>query len=164
MKYKFKTVPYQHQLDSFNQFRYASIVAFNADMGVGKSKMAIDIIAYRNRIKDVDRVVVIAPNGVHAQWLDEQFPDHCPVPYKSLIYSSSRSNKVLRKQDSFFFTCRATEALCVLAINIESFARAKGMELVNRLFSTSKQVCAVIVDEAHSISSYPKSSPRHHGS
>jgi len=151
MDYEFKTEPFPHQSECFKEFKFAKIVALNADMGVGKTKMAIDILAFRHLLNDVDRVVVIAPNGVHAQWLDGQFPKHCPVAYEGHVYTASRTNKNLRSQDLFFYNCKESKALCVLTINIETFARDKGLQLVDRLFATSRTGVAIVVDEASKI-------------
>jgi len=149
--FEFKTKPYKHQVESFHKFKYAKIAALNADMGVGKTKMAIDLLAFRHFIGAIDRVVVIAPNGVHAQWLDQQFPEHCPVAYEGLVYTASKTLKNVKMQDLFFYNCKESSSLCVMTINIESFARKTGLDLVNRLFSTSKKGCAVVVDEASKI-------------
>jgi len=149
--YEFKTKPFKHQLDFFKKYRYKDIVALNADMGVGKSKMAIDMLSFRYLEGHIDRVIIIAPNGVHAQWLDEQFPEHCPCKYEGLVYTSKRTNKELKKQDRFFLGARYNNKLHVLTINIQSFARDKGLELVNRFFRTATMGCAVVVDEASTI-------------
>ena len=142
---KFKTKPFAHQLEAFEKFKDAKIMALNADMGVGKTKIAIDIAVYKYLIGEVDRVFVIAPSGIHHQWVDEQIPEHCGVEHTSLSYNSKKTLKVLREIDHFFYNL--TGKLAFFTVNIESFARPIGLELADRFFKGCDKGM-IIVDEA----------------
>lgn len=53
--------------------------AYLADMGTGKSKAAVDDAAFHFARGELDRVLVISPNGVDEQWVDKVLPEHWPL-------------------------------------------------------------------------------------
>ena len=151
MKMDFKTVPFPHQLEAFNRFKDHHYFALLADMGTGKSKIAIDICAYKNLLDQTDRVLIIAPNSVHPQWLDEQFPVHCPIPWRGFSYSSNKTLTFLRSMDRFFRETKESTRLSVFTLNFEAFVRPTGLELARRFINTSRKNPVIIVDEASRI-------------
>ena len=155
MSFKFKTEPFPHQQECFDRFKDhpTNYLALLADMGVGKSKIAIDIAAYKWLKGSHDRVIVIAPSSVHNQWLDEQFPEHCAVEWHGKSYSPKKTQTELRVMDTFIRRCAGSKKLLILTINYESFIKRKGigLELCKRFISTSKKPPFIIVDEASRI-------------
>lgn len=152
MEFKFKTKPFPHQQEAFDKHKDQDFLALLADMGTGKSKIAIDIIAYKYLKGLHNRVLVIAPNAVHPQWADEQFPIHCPVPFEALSYSVKKTNKVIKERDMFMLQSKVDdERLRVFTINIEAFARDAGLKVAQQFLNTSKKPPAIIVDEASRI-------------
>ncbi len=151
MMYKYKTKPFPHQEEAFDIFKDDNVIAVNGDMGIGKSKIAIDIVSYRYQQGTIDNVLIIAPNGVHDQWVTEQFEEHCPVEYLAHVKQSKTTVGYLRTVDMFMFQCKADRRMRVLAVNIESLHTAKGMEYMTRFIKTSSKGCAIIVDEASTI-------------
>ena len=84
----FKTKPYKHQLDAFNKFKDREYFALFMDMGTGKTKTALDIAAYKFLKKEINAVLIIAPNNVHMQWIQEQVPIHLAVEHKCFVWES----------------------------------------------------------------------------
>lgn len=153
MKFEFKTEPFSHQAEAFERFKDASVYALLADMGTGKSKIAVDTTGYKFAHGITDRVLIVAPSTVHPQWIDEQFPIHCSVPWEGLSYSRSKRNEYLKAQDKFFMECKygVGESLRVLTINFESFSRETGIEIASRFLKSSRSRPTIIIDEASRI-------------
>ncbi|MCP3686608.1 MAG: DEAD/DEAH box helicase family protein, partial [bacterium] len=149
--FEFKTTPYPHQMDAFNRFKDSRILALLCDMGTGKTKIAIDISAHKYLKGEHDRILVIGPNIVHQQWINEQFPIHCPVPWRGISYKSKKTMKNLRAMDSFLIRSIQWDELLVLTINYESFVRPIGTEIATRFFETSSMAPIIILDEASRI-------------
>jgi len=149
---KFKTHPYQHQLEAFNRFKDAEYFALFADMGTGKSKIAIDVCAHHYEQKHVEACLVIAPNNVHAQWVKEQFPLHCPVPYRPMVWSSGKYGQRSWKQRLDLFIAEPMPALKVLAVNVEAFQSDTVVPVVASLVKNFR--CFIIVDEATRIKNH----------
>ena len=145
---KFKTKPFPHQLTEFERAKDKKHWALNMDMGTGKTKVALDIVAYKHLQGKVDRVLIVAPSGVHAQWITEQIPEHCAVPYAAHLYTSKKTIKYLRSQDRFLYDCKAGEDFAFMAMNIEAFAKPTGLELAKKFLFTTRSDVAIIIDEA----------------
>ena len=148
---EFKTKPFPHQRECYDKFKHAQYGAIFADMGTGKSKMAIDIVLSKYVHGVHDRVVIIAPIAVGLQWHKEQLPTHCGVPFQSYVYRSGSLVKHKRAQAKFFADCKFNEDLQVFIINFEAFVKGKGNALVKTFCSTSNKAPAFIIDEASRI-------------
>ncbi len=72
----FKTPPYLHQLREFEASADLSARALLWQMRTGKTKVVIDTACHLAREGRVDAVVVIAPNGVHENWIRRELPAH----------------------------------------------------------------------------------------
>ena len=75
------------------------------DMGLGKTKTAIDIAVYKYLRGEIEAVMLIAPNGVHVQWVSEQMPLHCNVEYEAFIWDSAKlGRKYYKAEGNKFFS------------------------------------------------------------
>lgn len=66
------------------------------EMGLGKSKQLVDTAAHLWRHGDIAAVLVVAPNGVHANWLGQELPAHQPLDVSMVghtWYSSRAATK-----------------------------------------------------------------------
>ena len=65
MEYAYRTEPYQHQRDAFEQSAERSNYAYFMEMGCGKSKVLIDNAAYLFEAGRITTLVIVAPKGVY---------------------------------------------------------------------------------------------------
>ena len=74
----------------------------------------------------IDAVVVVAPNGVHQNWVLNELPVHMPdfIDYKAHFYqaASSSSKKQLKQWDAVF----KHPGLKIFCFNIESASNKRG--------------------------------------
>lgn len=121
-RFKFKTEPFAHQLNAFNILKDDEFMGLFMDMGTGKTKLAIDIATYKYLKGDITAIAIIAPNHVHEQWLDEQYPEHCAISYKVFKWVSGKQNGRLfgRLLDEFCVE-PIRGKLKVFALNVEAF-------------------------------------------
>jgi len=147
---KFKTKPYAHQLKVWDESKDAEQWALLLEMGCGKTKVTIDTIAYLALKNEINAVLVIAPNGVHRQWVTGEIPIHMPdnVPYDSVIWQSSKNTKAYRKQLDLLL--KDTGELKILAMNVEAFSTKKGTEFANKFLDRWPENL-VAVDESSKI-------------
>ena len=78
MDKEYKTQPFSYQLADLLETREAFNYALFYEQGLGKTKMAIDTAAYLFRKGWIDFVMIVAPNDVHRNWIEEQLPVHLP--------------------------------------------------------------------------------------
>ena len=86
----FKTRPFDHQRKAFYLSRDKESFALLMEQGTGKTKVVIDNAAYLYGQGKITALVVIAPNGVHRNWLSKEIPDHMPewCPSRTVYYHS----------------------------------------------------------------------------
>lgn len=144
--FEFKTAPYAHQAVAFDTFKDFPYFAQFAEMGTGKSKIAIDIGVYKYLIDDIDAILIIAPNNVHAQWLKEQFPEHCSIPYRSFLWQSSKRPTKHYQISLDQFIIPKFKELKVFSTNVEAFQSEGVIPSVAKYVKNNR--CFIIVDEA----------------
>jgi SNF2 family DNA or RNA helicase len=150
--YEFKTKPYEHQKKAWMLARDSHAFAYLMDMGTGKTKTGIDDIAYQFEKDRIDTVIILAPNGVHSQWIEEQLPDHLPdrIKHKAMYYSSYLKAKEKRKLEA---TLAFKDGLRIIAMNIEALSYASGEKFAKKLVNSSKKIM-VVLDESSRIKYY----------
>lgn len=153
--FKFKTKPYDHQEKAFLLSRNLKVFGLFLEMGCGKTKISIDALVWAYQQKLIDTVLIIAPNGVHAQWVNEQFPQHNPIPDKTVTvtYYASSTAKV-QKQLKSLLDIKPGSKLRVLSMNIDALSRNPGAGIryaIDYLKTSTPDKCLIIIDESSRI-------------
>lgn len=143
VRFDWKTEPFDHQRKAFAFARSRPFFGLFMEMGTGKSKVGADVMAAKWSAGEIDAVVIVAPNGVHAQWAAQQIPTHLPdwVSRKVHVHRAGKAYPRWALDSS-----RDTSALLVLCINAEALSHASGREAMAR-FMTGRRVF-LIVDES----------------
>lgn len=140
----FKTRPFDHQLKALGLSLGKHCFGYFMEQGTGKTKLAIDNFSTLYIRGEIDRVLIIAPNGVHRQWILEQVPAHIfeDIDYKAISYQSGRNS-----ENSEIF--KKFDGLKILAMNVECFSAQSGLEFAKKFLTDGKSM--VIVDESSRI-------------
>ena len=148
MNYKFKTKPYQHQLNALALSWEKEYFAYFMEMGTGKSKVLIDNIAMLYDKGKINGALIIAPKGVIGTWYKDQIPNHMPdhVEYKAVMWQANINIKQQKKLDTLFET---GEDLHILVMNVESFSTKKGIEFAYKFLSCHNTM--MTIDESTTI-------------
>jgi Superfamily II DNA/RNA helicases, SNF2 family len=142
----FKTTPYPHQLRFFERFKDSEYFALFMDMGTGKTKVALDIAAHKFLTGQITAMLVIAPNHVHEQWVNEQCPMHLAVPYRPFVWHSSWVGRSYYTNQLREFTVSLMpEYLKVLAVNVEAFQSDTIVPFIADFVHSNE--CFIVVDE-----------------
>ena len=146
--YKFKTKPYEHQKDALKKCWNKESFAIFAEMGTGKTKIALDNACILYNQGKIDRLLVIAPKGTYMNWVDQEIPIHIPdyVEKEVLAWKPSTSQKYKAELKSIasFNNFR----LKIFVMNVEALSTKKGTRVAN-LFLIGKSM--MIVDESTTI-------------
>ena len=148
MNYRFKTKPYQHQLNALALSWERPYFAYFMEMGTGKSKVLIDNIAMLYDKGKINGALIIAPKGVIGTWYKDQIPNHMPdhVEYKAVMWQANINIKQQKKLDTLFET---GEDLHILVMNVESFSTKKGIEFAYKFLSCHNTM--MTIDESTTI-------------
>jgi hypothetical protein len=147
--FPFRLPPYQHQWDEFSRHRDDDARALLWTMRTGKTKSILDTVCYRySDRRDIDGLLIIAPNGVHVNWVRRQLPAHmwgC-VDHYAHAYQSSEAHK--QSHAASLERCLDyRDGLAVLSINSESLRYPKVKALIIR-FMRGRRLF-LVADESH---------------
>jgi len=78
VSYEYKTVPFDHQREDFENTREKRAWAHFHEQGTGKSKIVVDSAAYMYEEGEINGLLVLAPNAVHQNWRTDEMPTHLP--------------------------------------------------------------------------------------
>ena len=78
MQINYKTEPRQHQREWLEKHADDIAHAIHFEQGTGKTKLAIDNIAYLYQTSKIDGALIIAPPGIDLNWMLDEIPTHLP--------------------------------------------------------------------------------------
>ena len=118
--YPYKTKPYEHQAKAFALSRDERLFALLMDMGTGKSKVIIDTAAWLYMHGRIRGLAVLAPNGVHQSWIDNEIPAHMPewTQYRAACWGSNMKAQQRKQHEALY---EPGEGLRILSMNLEAF-------------------------------------------
>jgi len=151
MIYEPKTKPFDHQARLFKETGDLQAHAVLWEQGTGKTKPTIDIFASKFEDDVIDGVIVVAPNGVHLNWMNDELPTHLPdrIAKKTKVVdfkSNKASTKWHQKQLDDHL---GHDGLAVLLISYNGFMTKAGKNAVWKFLKRRR--CFYILDEAHNI-------------
>ena len=148
MQYKFKTKPYEHQLEALKRSWNKREYAYFMEMGTGKSKVLIDNIAILYDKGGIDAAIIVAPKGVYRNWSEKELPAHMPEHIESQIAVwNPAPTKAQKKELVKLF--ESNHDLKILVINVEAFSTKKGVTFVEKFILAHNPMLAI--DESTTI-------------
>tara|TARA_R110002012_G_scaffold90836_3_gene221766 strand:- start:49 stop:1491 length:1443 start_codon:yes stop_codon:yes gene_type:complete len=124
--YVYKTEPYQHQKEIFESSWKARHYALFLEMGTGKTKIAIDSLAALYEAKNINTVLIVAPKGVYANWVEKEIPQHLPDRINcKIVQWQPNITKKFREALTELADPKHTD-LHILAMNVEALSTIKG--------------------------------------
>lgn len=145
----FKTTPFGHQLDEFTSHREAEARALLWEQGTGKTKLILDTVAWLYLNKKMTGLLIVAPNGVHENWLKDQFPQHYPLDEHTSVQWDSKRAATKAFQTKLRLMMENPTGLAVLTINYEAIITPKGKAAVERFMALHDVM--MVCDESHRI-------------
>jgi SNF2 family DNA or RNA helicase len=150
MNYKFKTKPFEHQLDALEASCDKEVFAYFMEMGTGKSKVLLDNAAILYDKGEINALLIIAPKGVYKNWYDSEIPIHLPdhIDKKIVLWKTSdKSVKQLKILNTLF---ESGTDLRILIMNVESFSSGDGASFAYKFLSAHPK-SMIAIDEATTI-------------
>jgi len=142
--YQYKTKPYQHQRDALNKGALSKNYAYFMEMGTGKTKVIIDNVAYLYQHKEIKEVIVIAPNSVYRNWVQE-ISDHSPITPYIWCWKVNKEIELLRAGTS--------NILIYILMNVEALSHKSGQRWLHQRLNLNGKVSMMVIDESTTIKS-----------
>ena len=148
MKYKFKTKPYEHQLDALKKSWNKENFAYFMEMGTGKTKVLIDNVSMLYDKGKIDGVLIVAPKGVVKTWYEQELPTHLPnhIENVTILWQSHITKTQREKLESLF---EIETAFHILIMNVEALSTDKGVKFARKFLVSHKALMAI--DESTTI-------------
>lgn len=139
---------FKHQQDLLDATRDATAWAVLFEQGLGKTAPTIRTVEHLYRIDRIDAAVVVAPNGVHRNWISDELPRHSGMPWRGLDWHSDRGKGQDKAVDKLVTPAvgRRTE-LAWLAITYEGVMTPRGRAAVLK-FKDRFRRFLLVIDEA----------------
>lgn len=147
----FKVQPYEHQRMALNFIRKRLYYALLMEQGTGKTAVLLNDGARRWGAGELDGTLVLAPNGVHANWTLREIPTHMPdwVQLTSAAWYASPNRSETSALDELF-SAHAGRSLRILTMNWEALITKDGWEMALR-FARSCGRLFLVGDESQRI-------------
>lgn len=144
--------PLAHQKEEFVEHRDTPQRALLWDPGTGKSKSAIDKMAYLFMTGKIDTVIIMAKKGEYSNWKFVELPEHMPtdVDYVCEIYRSGLKEWEKQKLRDLV---KPSDKLRILNINIESVTH-EGGQVARAFAKTRKKGLMFVLDESTAAKSH----------
>lgn len=141
----FKTKPFDHQLKCFEISKDAEFYGLFFEQGCGKTKVVIDTTVHLFKEKKIDTLLIIAPNGVHKNWITDELPIHCNIEYEAFCWNGTINKENITQLEK----THKSKKLRIYSFNIECFVGLKQQELLRSIISSNK--CLLALDESQTI-------------
>ena len=128
MTYTPKTEPFPHQKEVIERTRDVPGFALFHEMGLGKSKIAIDSVGHLFMEGKLNGLMVLAPKAVAPNWVNDELPTHLGVPYQVFLWDTGKAG-TKRYQDALAnFLMAPSDQLAVLVMSYDAIMteRTKG--------------------------------------
>jgi SNF2 family DNA or RNA helicase len=137
-----------HQNEGLNISCYRHAFALYLEMGLGKTALAIANFCILYLEKKIEGVLILAPKGVHKQWIAEEIPKH--------IDPSISLNMTLWSNQSAYESSelKVNGALNIFALNIDAVNTKDGSFAIRQFLNLFRGKSFMIVDESHQIGNY----------
>jgi SNF2 family DNA or RNA helicase len=146
--FMFSTKPYEHQRRAFYMSRDKESFALLMEQGTGKTKIIIDNAAYLYGKSKISALIIIAPNGVHRNWIDVEIPKHIPdwCHYESAYYYAGMNKK---DRKIFEEVMDAPDKLRIFTFNVEAFVSKTAIQFMSSILISNTSM--LVVDESSRI-------------
>jgi hypothetical protein len=151
MLYVPKTTPYDWQAECLPRTWDTEAHALWCDPRTGKSKLVIDTAGALFEDNRIDGALIVAPAGVHVNWLRTEFPAHMPerlVAKTNTMYWSNDRSKT-KGHAKTFERLMSSSGLAVLSMSYDNLMTGRGRDAAKRFLT--KRRCLYTLDEAHRI-------------
>lgn len=146
-----KTQGMAHQLQALQRMVGRRTYALFMEQGTGKTWTLLADAERLYAKGSIDSLLVVAPNGVHTNWINREIPAHMEGNIVARAWRSGASQKHLRSLEDLFQVRKQGESLPlrVLTVNIDALVTKKGYEFCERFLLSGNPL--IVLDESSRI-------------
>lgn len=141
-----RTTQWKHQKKEYDEHRFDEARAWFWQMRTGKSKQAIDNACCLASALEIRGVLIIAPNGVHRNWVERELPAHHWSDIKGTAFAWRNVDPKNDAKAAWFLETKSD--LGWLAVNQESLIIPRVQHAIAKFIKLRRSVM-LIADESH---------------
>jgi SNF2 family DNA or RNA helicase len=153
-RFKYRTEPRGKQREVIESTWDRHALAYLCRPGTGKTKIGLDQAAMNFLAGRIDALLVVCPDGVDRQWLEEGVPKHCAVPAVCCNYYSAMRKRAYEQLERQVLATPPLDTIFILTMSFDALQTPRGKRLIALLQTVKRYMC--IDDESHRTSN-PKS-------
>jgi len=143
-----KTEPMAHQITGGNLLAAnPGFYGLGAEQGTGKTWMLLADAEAQWKSGKATAVLVVAPKGVHTNWIRREIPLHMGIPLRADYYASGAGKRRTKAWEALLE--RDDRWLTIFAINIDALNTPNGYKFAARFLKAHKAI--MITDESSRI-------------
>jgi hypothetical protein len=147
-----KTQGMAHQLEALRRASGREFFALFMEQGTGKTWCALADAERAYAAGKIDGLFVLAPNGVHTNWIRREIPKHLSCEWVGGAFRSGAGKRETEALERTLFRPRDEgdpPPLRVLAMNIDAIITDAGLKLARRFLNATRAM--MVVDESNDI-------------
>lgn len=143
--------PLPHQAEVLAHSKDLPAFAILWEMGLGKTRTAIDTAVHLYNEGKIDAVMVVAPNGVHRNWITDELPKHLPPSLQNTsdFFAWESAKAATKRHQAAAETCLKHQGLAWFLISYDGVMTARGKLFASRFLKQRRVL--YILDESHSV-------------
>jgi len=145
--FKYKTEPRGKQRDVIETMWDRPALAFLCRPGTGKTKIGLDHAAANFLAGRIDALVVICPDGVDRQWIEEGVPKHCAVPTVCCNYYAKMGVRAYAQLERLVLATPPLGVMFILTMSFDALQTPRGKKIIALLQTVKRYMCDD--DESH---------------
>lgn len=154
VEFSFHTKCFQHQTDVFESTKDVHAYGIFWEMGGGKSKHIIDLATYLFLNDRIDAVLIVAPNGLHANWdmpgegiRKHMLPEllDISITYRHIWYSHRSQHKATKTAYAKLMAAK----FAWLFMGIDAINTKDGFKAAEHFVKHRR--CFIVIDESQKI-------------
>lgn len=140
--------PYAHQAKEFNEHKDDRCRALLWSMRTGKSKSVIDKAEYQFAEGNIEGVIVLAPNGIHLNWVLNEIPRWSKPGFMAFGWETPKRADwdQIAKLRSLF---EHTGGIKWLTVNMEALAHPDCIKAIREFKKSCHKKIMLVISEAH---------------
>ncbi len=148
--FPYKTEPYAHQRDALRFLaRRGKYAGLFMEQRTGKTKVILDEAAWRFLEDDIQALLIIAPSGVHTNWVRDEIPLHLSDAVDEIVIEWDTSKSKSKRFREEFYDALESGKLVILSMNIEAIITDGGKKACKTLMKNLRTM--MVIDESTDI-------------
>lgn len=145
-----KKPPFKHQKEEFDEHGLDLVRAIHWEQGTGKTYITLWEAEEMFKRKMIDALFVLAPNGLHTNWVNYEIPELMSLPYRAEAYHSKKG-KTRKHQLAMKSLTEWRDGLPILAMAYDAIKTDAGKKIAKKFLVDRN--CLFVADESNRIKS-----------